>query len=228
MTWNSIKIVITSLLSILIVGCGPDNSDESVSYKLTFKSNWDIANFPTNFPSGVTHFSPIIGMTHNTSASLFSIDSLATLGVELVAETGATSVIKQEIGDIQNLGNSQSLIEGFGLPNGQSQLDLTFSVDKNYSLVSVITMIAPSPDWFVGVDSLNLYPNGDWVDEVAVDLKVYDSGTDDGVRFTSSNANSIPKVNVTTLTSNSLDTDFEKGVHRTSGKYIGTFIFKRQ
>ncbi|MFL7794766.1 MAG: spondin domain-containing protein, partial [Anaerolineae bacterium] len=51
--------------------------------------------------------------------------------------------------------------------------------------VSVVTMIAPSPDWFVGVSALNLLEDGVWVDEKVVELFPYDAGTDSGVSYTS-------------------------------------------
>tara|TARA_B100001063_G_C16663310_1_gene502244 strand:- start:143 stop:856 length:714 start_codon:yes stop_codon:yes gene_type:complete len=229
------RVVLLLASSIIITACGGGSSDSTnssipesaVSYKVTFSSNWTSTSFPTNYPSN-SHFSPLIGMTHNTSASLFQSGSQSSPGVEEVAETGSTNVIKSEIGDIQNLGNGQSLIEGGGLPNGQSQLELTFNIDEDFPLVSIITMVAPSPDWFVGVDSLNLYQNGTWVDQVQVDLKVYDSGTDSGVTFGSANSDSSPKMNIELLTSNISDTDFVDGIHRTTGAYIGTFTFKRQ
>lgn len=230
------NVLTASVLSLMLLGCGGDSSGDSsgstvingVTYKLTFKSDWNATNFPTNYPSGSAHFSPLIGMTHNASASLFSTGKLATSGVEIVAEAGSTNSIKSEIGNIQNLGFSQSLIEGGDLPNGQTQVEVTFSLDEDFSLVSVITMVAPSPDWFVGVDSLNLFQNGQWVDELVVELKTYDAGTDDGVSFTSGNADTSPKENITLLTSAASDTDFSNGVHHSSGQHIGTFTFKRQ
>ncbi|MCB5360279.1 spondin domain-containing protein [Vibrio lentus] len=237
MKYNQLDWRVSLLLAstIIITACGGGSSgssnssipENSVSYKVTFSSNWTSTSFPTNYPSN-SHFSPLIGMTHNASASLFKTGSQASAGVEQVAETGSTNVIKSEIGDIQNLGNSQSLIEGGGLPNGQNQLELTFGVDEDFPLVSIITMVAPSPDWFIGVDSLNLYQNGKWVDQIQVSLKVYDSGTDNGAAFTSANLDSMPKMNIELLTSGASDTDFVDGVHRTSGAYIGTFTFKRQ
>ncbi|NOH61161.1 spondin domain-containing protein [Vibrio sp. RE88] len=232
MQWNKFtsKTVLIFLFGLSLVACGDEsnsNSNTSASYVLTFTSNWSSVTFPTNYPSNA-HFSPLIGMTHNSAASLFKSGTLATTGLEEVAETGGTNSIKSEIGDIQNLGNSQSLIEGNGLPTGQTQVQVQFSVDTDFPLVSVITMVAPSPDWFVGVDSLNLYQNGAWVDDLTVELKVYDSGTDDGVTFTSANVDSSPKTNVSLLTSNAADTDFLNGVHRSTSVHIGTFTFKRQ
>jgi len=46
-------------------------------------------------------------------------------------------------------------------------------------------MIAPSPDWFVGVSALALFEDGRWVGERRIDLVPWDAGTDSGSTFTS-------------------------------------------
>ena len=48
-------------------------------------------------------------------------------------------------------------------------------------------MIAPSPDWFVGVSALSLLEDGAWVDEKVIELFPYDAGTDSGASYTSPN-----------------------------------------
>ena len=48
-------------------------------------------------------------------------------------------------------------------------------------------MIAPSPDWFVGVSGLSLYENGEWISQKVVELVPYDAGTDSGVSYNSAN-----------------------------------------
>jgi hypothetical protein len=48
-------------------------------------------------------------------------------------------------------------------------------------------MIAPSPDWFVGVSGLSLYQNGQWLEEKVVELFPYDAGTDSGNTYASRN-----------------------------------------
>ena len=60
-------------------------------------------------------------------------------------------------------------------------------VTPEYPLVSFINMIAPSPDWFLGVRDLSLCntTTGKWQDSVVRDLFPYDSGTDNGTRFVS-------------------------------------------
>ena len=88
-------------------------------------------------------------------------------------------------------------------------------------------MIAPSPDWFVGIRDVNLYPNGEWLDEITVDLRLYDSDTDLGQTFTAANQDGGDR-NIQLVTTQANETDFNNGVHRTSGAFVGQMILKRQ
>jgi metal-dependent HD superfamily phosphatase/phosphodiesterase len=87
-------------------------------------------------------------------------------------------------------------------------------------------MIAPSPDWFIGIRDVNLYAGNTWVNKLEFDLKLYDSGTDTGVRFDSNNANGGTGI-IALVTSLATDTDINEGVHRTNGKVVGTIIIQR-
>ncbi len=80
-----------------------------------------------------------------------------------------------------------------------------------FRLVTLVSMIAPSPDWFVGVDSLDLLVDGEWVDEIIVELLAYDSGTDDGPRYTSPNAESNPHAPIARITTLPFDSDTPLG-----------------
>ena len=56
-------------------------------------------------------------------------------------------------------------------------------------------MIAPSPDWFVGVRNVDLYAGGNWVDRLEFDLTlVYDAGTDAGMTFTGGGSDLTPHI----------------------------------
>jgi hypothetical protein len=63
-----------------------------------------------------------------------------------------------------------------------------FTVNLDCPVVSVVTMIAPSPDWFVGVSGLSLLEDGQWVEERVVTLFPYDAGTDAGSSYASPDA----------------------------------------
>ena len=51
----------------------------------------------------------------------------------------------------------------------------------------MMSRLIPSPDWFVGVDSLDLCKDGKWMDETDYDLGPIDAGTDRGFTFTAPN-----------------------------------------
>ena len=53
-------------------------------------------------------------------------------------------------------------------------------------------MLAPSPDWFVGANNVNLFKNGQWEDEVSLAMGSYDAGTDSGETFESANIDTSP------------------------------------
>ena len=76
--------------------------------------------------------------------------------------------------------------------------------NADYPLVSFITMIAPSPDWFVGVHDFNLCnaTTGKWQDATTSELAPYDAGTDSGTRFESPDKITDPQEDIHRLTNN--------------------------
>ena len=78
---------------------------------------------------------------------------------------------------------------------------MEFTAHSTHSLLSLVSMIAPSPDWFVGVHGFDLQANGMWVDEVTLTLDPYDAGTDNGTTYTSANADTSPKDPISRLVS---------------------------
>ena len=63
-------------------------------------------------------------------------------------------------------------------------------------------MIAPSPDWFVGVHDYSLcnQTSGKWIDKRIKDLFLYDSGTDSALTFVHTDTPTIPPVPIFLLT----------------------------
>ena len=54
-------------------------------------------------------------------------------------------------------------------------------------------MVAPSPDWFVGVSGLDLIESGNWVADKTVTLLPWDAGTDDGASYESADLDAQPR-----------------------------------
>ncbi|TRY83942.1 hypothetical protein DNTS_014671 [Danionella cerebrum] len=70
-----------------------------------------------------------------------------------------------------------------------------------YFPLSLIVKLIPSPDWFVGLDGLNLCEGGQWKQEMTLDLHPFDAGTDSGFTFSSPNFPTTPPDNITMITS---------------------------
>ena len=72
-------------------------------------------------------------------------------------------------------------------------------LEERHPLVSLVTMIAPSPDWFTGVAGVRLLEDGAWVAEQTLVLEAWDAGTDGGATFTSPDADAMPQGRVERL-----------------------------
>ena len=75
----------------------------------------------------------------------------------------------------------------------KDSLVATVLVDADHPLVSLVAMVAPSPDWFTGVADVNLMENGAWAASRTVELWAYDSGGDDGVTYKAPDKDTNPK-----------------------------------
>ena len=66
--------------------------------------------------------------------------------------------------------------------------------------VTLVTMIAPSPDWFVGVSGLSLLDaSGNWLPSHEVKLYPWDAGTENGDEFSLSNPTTSPQGLITSI-----------------------------
>jgi hypothetical protein len=153
---------------------------------LSFEALWSAATHPTDFPPN-PHFSGLIGAAHRPDVRLWQVGELASPGIKNMAEIGGKSPLDTEVDALIAAGDACVQISGGGINPSPGVVELTFAVNEDCSAVSVVTMIAPSPDWFLGVSALSLLEDGAWVDEKVVELLPYDAGTDSGVSYTSPN-----------------------------------------
>lgn len=74
-------------------------------------------------------------------------------------------------------------------------------VDKNHPLLSVASMLGPSPDWVVGVSKLNLCRKDcTWTKSEIIDLYPWDAGTDNGISYMSPNSETKPREKMKPIT----------------------------
>ena len=65
-------------------------------------------------------------------------------------------MLYNEIRGQMKTGNAFKAINGHWVRSPGNLTGLEVSVNHLYPLVSIISMIAPSPDWFVGIHDVNL------------------------------------------------------------------------
>ena len=90
---------------------------------------------------------------------------------------------------------------GVSTPGGYTSTKIM--VQNMYSMVSLITMIAPSPDWFVGVDSYDLCGMNGWKESVTMDLLPWDAGTGEGLTYRPKTGDTMPVNVIMRITPNS-------------------------
>lgn len=168
------------------------------TYDVDFQATWSSATHPGAYPFGA-HFSPLIGATHDGGVSFWAPGGIASPGIESMAETGGTSSLTAEINAAIGAGNAASVITGPAI-GSRASTATSFTLTADHPEVTLVTMIAPSPDWFVGVHGLDLRASGSWADQVTVPLFAYDAGTDSGLNFTSPNQDTNPQDPITLLT----------------------------
>jgi hypothetical protein len=158
--------------------------EPSARYQLTFEATWSEVTHPLEFPPN-PHFSGLIGATHRPTVQLWAEGQAATPGIENMAETGEKSPLDGEIAALVANGEACELISGGGIGTSPGSVTVEFVAMQDCPLVSAVSMIAPSPDWFVGVAGLSLLDESGWVEQMVVELLPYDAGTDGGATYTS-------------------------------------------
>jgi hypothetical protein len=196
--------IVSFIFFVFLNSCGSSYSDEAaqniVSYKVTFTTTWDATTHPSSsFPSN-PHFSKLVGTTHRTGYSMWVPGSLASLGIKDMAELGAVNTISSEINAAIAADHAYNLIVAdSGINPSPGSKIVTFQADKNFPLLSLTSMIAPSPDWFVGIHDVALYDGYTWITSKKIELFAYDAGTDSGTTYTAEDEITNPPENIAQL-----------------------------
>ena len=181
---------------------GPDpptvTADPTARYRLIFRATWSRQTHPVDFPDNA-HFSPLVGGTHTASVSFWREGVTASTGIRDMAERGRTSPLDTEIQAAMAAGTADQVLVGGDVGRSPGSTTLDFDMRREYPLVTVVTMVAPSPDWFVGVSGLALFENGVWTPGREVELVAWDAGTDSGTTFTSPDRATSPPALITRI-----------------------------
>ncbi|WP_298497986.1 spondin domain-containing protein [uncultured Algibacter sp.] len=190
---------ITFILSLIISSVSFAQS--TANYNISITTIWNSTNH-TSLPSNA-HWSPLAGATHKNVNDIleFGVTAPTTNGIKNIAETGSTSNFNTEVNNAIAAGNADQYLEQgfspFAGNNSNASLN-NITVSKEFPYITLVSMVAPSPDWFIAVNNLDLRSGNDainngWKDTFTMDVFAYDAGTDSGTNYSSSNSATSPR-----------------------------------
>ncbi len=209
-------VLIAACLLVSWLAASPilSQDGDSASYRLTFQGTWTRSVTPGGVP-GSAHFSPLIGGVHNDRTSFWRPGGRATRQIERVAELGLQASLRTLMTRDPHV---LAVLEKNPPRGGRASTTIEFQAARDFPLVTVVTMIAPSPDWFVGVSGLSLLDEeGEWRSSLHVDLFPYDAGTEEGTEFSLSNPPTVPQGTITSI----------RGTGKFTERPMATLTFER-
>lgn len=170
--------------------------DEPI-YTVRMLGTWNKQVHGPWYPDGA-HLSPMVAWSHQDGDFIYELGKTASIGVEIVAETGSPKRIEREIHAVQNEGHITDYAIG-NLTYAPGEDMVRVRVAPHTPNITVISMIAPSPDWFVAAKNISLFENGSWVERKRYAARIYDAGTDSGLTFTAEDDDTDPKETIRSI-----------------------------
>lgn len=130
--------------------------DYTARFEVVFDSTWSADTHPGAWPPNA-HWSGPVGGVHNDKVHFWREGETASEGIRLMAERGQQGTLAAEIQAAIPTGNAFFTMTASGL-GSPAQRVITFpqATTRDFPLLTLCSMVAPSPDWFVGVAGLSL------------------------------------------------------------------------
>lgn len=125
----------------------------------------------TNLTHGI-YFTPFLVSAHDDTTHIFEGGTTATANLQAMAEGGDISGLSADLGgaDLDTIENPAGGLLGPG-ESATANLDTTLTGN---SYLSIVSMLLPTNDAFVGLDALKIPPAGTYT----YYLNAYDAGTE--------------------------------------------------
>jgi len=188
-------------------------ASHSVTYSCKFTNTWSSETHPVNYPNNA-HWSPPVIAAHGNKYTMWKPGNRASKGVKIVAETGSTGTLKKKIGVAMEKNKAGDVITGKLQFNSDTQEQTLpdIALTPWFDMMSSITMVAPSPDWYTGFYNVNPVGPIDqnsitWYKSFDIVTYPWDAGTDEGDDYVSSNQKQKPRVPILQLTEDTVPED---------------------
>ncbi|MDC7994734.1 spondin domain-containing protein [Altibacter sp. HG106] len=201
-------------------GDGDGMQNIQATYLVTFTPNFTDTAFPDDYPSNPM-FSGMVLAVHGEDKAIFQPGTLASDALRVFAEEGESSDL---VSDLRMSGDEDSvdfLVSTYPQSEGPTTAQsVTVTIDPDHTAISFVSSLLPSPDWFVGINTVSMIESTNSLyDELTVNVVAYDAGTDSGTTYDSSDMPTTPQDPIRLIESAPLG----GGV----GAVIGTLRFER-
>lgn len=196
------------------------------TYEVTFRNLLLPRRFGSKIPAGGLVFSPLAGISHSNRFSVLTVRGYASSEVAMVAKSGNNGpLLEMASAQQERVGFVKSSMgaEGPTLPGNRTTV--TVIVDCDHPFITVISMIAPSPDWIVQINNRNMFNtmSGRFTRGMAGTLIAYDAGVDSGRDFTDPSDSSL---DLLTMPPRNIAPLVEDDTDRFDGMIVGRFSMR--
>lgn len=207
------KLLFLTFLAIVL----NSTAQSKAIYNITFNSIWNATDH-TAVPAGA-HWSKLVGASHKNENAFLEFGKMASTGIKNIAEFGNNTEFENEVNLSISNKEANQYINGSALSSSTGNVTITnLEMNTDFPFLTLVSMIAPSPDWIVVMNSINLLDNSsNWKNEIIIDVFIYDAGTDSGTNYNASNLKTSPFENITKITGSPFH-----------GNKIGSLTIKRQ
>ncbi len=148
------------ILGTVLVSCDKDDDEEKIDldqvhkFEITFVGQWSSNVYGELFPEDAL-FASFVGLTHNSPNKLYKLGNPASDGLAEYCKTGDSAQLVSDINSMIEDKSSYSLIQT-GLMSPEGEIKVTFETNLRHRYITCVGRIAPSPDWFVSIENVDL------------------------------------------------------------------------
>lgn len=164
-------------------GGGGGGLEPQATYRITFVTNFTETTHPTDYPDNAS-FGRVFLAAHSPGTSIFTLGGVASDGLKKYAEDGdLADLVAEHSGGEDN--NTMTIITGSSNVSTSTTITYDINVTPTTTRISFVSKITPSPDWFVGVSSIDLVNGNELIESASFRLYPLDAGSDSGTTYES-------------------------------------------
>lgn len=155
------------------------------------------------YPEGASADSRIAFVAHPRDTMLWEEGGIASEGLKMLAETGASAGLVAEAGDMEFVVLADHFDTIVALLGAQ---EITLSAD--FPCLTYAQRLMPNADWFFGFANVcALDADGNWVETLDIRVEMYDAGTAEGEAYMEATGPTDPQMPIARVMVPPWDTD---------------------